>query len=139
MDEARTGQTVGDAMLHAPTVHPADLTIGAAQAQFAAHPKTHLLLLVRDGVLVAAVAREDVEGAPDPGAPAASVASLDGRTVSPDQPVDPLRASMADSGLRRIAVVDDEMHLLGLLCLKASLTGFCTDEGVLRMRAERGA
>jgi hypothetical protein len=50
---------------------------------------------------------------------------------------------MADSGLRRAAVVDDvaadRMHLLGLLCLKRSRTDFCTDEGVAAMRAERTA
>ena len=132
-------ETVGDAMLHHPTVHDADLTVGEARDVFASSPKTHLLLLVRGDRLVAAVSREDVEAAADAdgATPAASVSSLDGRTTTPDLPVGPLRAAMADSGLRRIAVVDDEMHLLGLLCLKASLAGFCTDEGVAEMRRSR--
>lgn len=132
-------ETVGDAMLHHPTVHGADLTVGQARAVFADSPKTHLLLLVRDGVLVSAVSRHDVEGSThaDAAAPAASIASLEGRTTTADVPVGPLRKSMAGTGLRRIAVVDDQMHLLGLLCLKASLTGFCTDEGVAEMRRSR--
>ncbi|NYJ01795.1 putative transcriptional regulator [Nocardioides thalensis] len=132
-------ETVGDAMLHHPTVHPADLTVAEARAFFASSPKRHLLLLVRDDVLVGAVSRHDVETTPeaDAAAPAASIASLEGRTTRVDVPVGPLRESMAGTGLRRIAVVDDEMHLVGLLCLKASLTGFCTDEGVAEMRRSR--
>ena len=39
-------ETVGSAMLRHPTVHPADLTVGEAQAVFAARAKTHLLVLV---------------------------------------------------------------------------------------------
>lgn len=134
-----TMETVGDAMLHHPTVHPADLTVAEARAFFASSPKRHLLLLVRDDVLVGAVSRHDVETAPqaEGSAPATTIASLEGRTTTPEVPVGPLRESMAGTGLRRIAVVDDEMHLLGLLCLKASLTGFCTDEGVAAMRRER--
>lgn len=134
-----TMETVGDAMLHHPTVHGADLTVGEARAVFADSAKTHLLLLVRDGVLVGAVSRHDVDVAThaEDTAPAATIASLDGRTTTPDVPVGPLRESMAGTGLRRIAVVDEEMHLLGLLCLKASLTGFCTDEGVAAMRRSR--
>ncbi len=38
-------------------------------------------------------------------------------------------------GLRRLAVVDDNGLLMGLLCLKRKLTGFCSDADV----AARGA
>jgi len=140
--------TVRDAMLRHPTVHPADLTLGQARAIFDTSPKTHLLLLVEDGVLLAALTRDDVPDLHDlhdlhDGAtadrPAISVASLQGRTIGPDVPVGPLREAMAGTGLRRIAVVDDDMHLLGLLCLKKGLGGFCTDEGVEAMRAARSA
>lgn len=132
-------ETVRDAMLHHPTVHRADLTVGEARAVLEERPKTHLLLLVRGGVLVGTLSRDDVEGAKHlaPSTPAVEVASLAGRTTGPDAPVEPLRAAMAGSGLRRIAVVDEEMRLLGLLCLKKSLRGFCTDEGVAEMRADR--
>lgn len=130
-------ETVAEAMLRQPTVHPADLTVGEARATFAAHPKTHLLLLVRDDVLVAAVTRDDLDGAAEDVA-AAQVGSLAGRTTGAEVPVEELRAAMAGSGLRRIAVVDNASHLLGLLCLKASLSGFCTDDGVRGMRAARG-
>lgn len=130
-------ETVAEAMLRQPTVHPADLTVGEARAAFAAHPKTHLLLLVHDDVLVAALTRDDLSGAGDEEA-AAQLGSLAGRTTPADVQVEELRTAMADSGLRRIAVVDEASRLLGLLCLKASLDGFCTDEGVRGMRDARG-
>lgn len=141
VDAAERDRTVGGAMLHHPTVHAADLTVGEARAVFAASVKTHLLLLVRDQVLVAAVTRDDVAAAGGISAdtPAATIGAVEGRTVGPDVPVEPLREAMAGSGMRRIAVVDDDLRLLGLLCLKASLQGFCTDEGVASMRAAREA
>lgn len=132
-------ETVGDAMLHHPTVHDASLTVAEARAVFASSPKTHLLLLVRGERLVGALSRDDVEDAPEASGAttATTISSLEGRTTTPDVPVGPLREAMAGTGMRRIAVVDDEMHLLGLLCLKASLEGFCTDEGVAEMRQSR--
>lgn len=130
-------ETVGSAMLRRPTVHGPDLTVGEAQEIFAEHPKTHLLLLAEDDVLLSAVVRSDVEGRTDLAALAREIGTVEGRTVTPDQPLEPLRATMADTGPRRLAVVDAEGRLLGLLCLKRSRTGFCTDEGVAAMRAER--
>lgn len=131
-------ETVADAMLRHPTVHPADLTAGEAREIFEARPKTHLLLLATDDVLVSTLTREDLATGDD-SVPAVSLGTLDGRTTSPDVPVDDLRTAMTTSGLRRIAVVDADRGLLGLLCLKASLTGFCTDDGVREMRASRRA
>ena len=46
---------------------------------------------------------------------------------------------MITTGIRRLAVVDGDLRLLGLLCLKASRTGFCSDEGVDGMRRGRHA
>lgn len=36
---------------------------------------------------------------------------------------------MVRLGQRRLAVVDADNRLLGLLCLKRDLSGFCTDSG----------
>lgn len=131
--------TVGDAMLRHPTVHGTGLTLGEARAIFAARPKTHLLLLVDDGVLVSAVDRDDVPADLADATPAATVGSLEGRTVSPGVLLEPTREEMIARGARRVAVVAPDMHLLGLLCLKRRLTDFCTDEGVAAMRRERAA
>jgi CBS domain-containing protein len=132
-------ETVRSAMLRHPTVHAPDLTVGEAQAVFAARQKTHLLVLVEHGVLVSTVVRDDVEGRTDPATPARDVGTLAGRTVPADLPLGELQEQMVTTGLRRLAVVDDDRRLLGLLCLKRSRTGFCTDEGVAAMRAERAA
>ncbi|GAB2982465.1 CBS domain-containing protein [Nocardioides montaniterrae] len=129
--------TVGEAMLHHPTVHPADLSVAAARATFDARTKTHLLLLVEDDVLVTTLTRDDLLAEVDPTSPAARLGTLEGRTVTADRPVEDLRASMAATGLRRAAVVDEDLHLLGLLCLKKTRQGFCTDEGVAAWRADR--
>lgn len=129
--------TVRDAMLRHPTVHPADLTVGQARTVFEEHRKTHMLVLVADGVLTSTVTRADLERDVDVDAPAATVGSLTGRTVTPDDQVEHVHRDMLIRGHRRVAVVDDQMRLLGLLCLKRSRSGFCTDEGVAAMRAER--
>jgi hypothetical protein len=44
---------------------------------------------------------------------------------------------MVRSGRRRIAVVEPDGTLVGLLCLKQSGSGFCTDAGVAAMRRSR--
>lgn len=130
--------TVNDVMLRRPTVHPADVTIGAARAAFASGPKLHLLLLIREGRVIGTLDRGDLaDPAVAADSPALALAELEGRTVAPDVPAEPLRKDMLATGIRRLAVVDDEMRLLGLLCLKSSGTGFCSDDGVADMRRAR--
>lgn len=133
------GPMVGEAMLRHPTVHGVTLSVGEARAIFAAHPKTHLLLLVDGRRLVSTVTREDLDAARrvDDDAPATHVGSLEHRTVGPDVPLAPTREEMVETGQRRVAVVGPEMELMGLLCLKRRLTDFCTDDGVASMRRER--
>lgn len=130
--------TVADAMLRLPTVHPADLSVADARAAYDGSGKTHLLLLVdARGLLVSTVTRAELEADVDPALPAATVGTLLDRTVSPDAPLRRVRQELVRRGQRRLAVVDDSMRLLGLLCLKRSLTGFCTDDGVAAMRSAR--
>lgn len=131
-------RTVGDAMLRQPTVHGGDFTVRQARNAFAASPKTHLLLLVNDGVLVSTVSRDDLPGARAT-TPAARVGALHGRIVHPDAALEPTHEAMVRDGQRRLAVVDGGMRLLGLLCLKSSLSGFCTDSSIATMRAARQA
>ena len=128
--------TAGDAMLRRPTVHPASLTLAQARAVFGASPKTHLLLLVLGEQLVGTLTRADVRNALEGSAPV-PLGLLADRIVSEDAPLDVVRGRMIQEDRRRLAVVDDSMRLLGLLCLKRSRTGFCTDEGVAAMRAAR--
>ena len=64
-------------------------------------------------------------------------ARLEGRTVGAGASAEDARRAMHAAGDRRLAVVDRDGRLLGLLCLKRSGDGFCTDAGVASRRAER--
>lgn len=139
MTTALSAGTVGSAMLLEPTVHPADLTVAQARDAFDASRKRHMLLLVRDGFLLGTLTRDDLAGATNPDSRALDFASLDGRTVPPDAPLAFTHEAMCERGIRRLAVTDGRGRLLGLLCLKRSLRGFCTDEGVAALRAERAS
>lgn len=129
--------TVARAMLLQPTVHPADLTVAQARGAFQASAKTHMILLVRDGVLLGTLTRDDLAADAPAGDPALDLGSLDGRTVPEGAALARTREAMRRRGVRRLAVVDESGRLRGLLCLKRSLQGFCSDEGVAAMRRER--
>lgn len=123
-------------MITRPALHPADLTVGAAhEALQDLH--VHLLLLVEAGRLVGTLDRADLERATGEEQPAREVAVLEGRTTLPEVDVAPLGAGMTASGRRRLAVVDADGTLLGLLCLKRSGAGFCSDAGVAARSAAR--
>lgn len=132
----RPDRTVADATLRHPAVHPAGLTVAEARAAFDASAKTHMLLLVDGERLLGTLTRADVM---DPLAPEARVplGLLTDRVIEPDAPLDATWEQMVREGRRRLAVTDSSMRLLGLLCLKRRLDGFCTDEGVAHMREDR--
>lgn len=128
---------VADAMLRDPKVHPADLTVAAARDIFGASAKTHMLLLARGGILLGTLTAEDLLADARPGDPALDLASLAGRTVPPGTPLAPVHQAMRRQGVRRLAVTGESGRLHGLLCLKRSQLGFCSDAGVAAMRRER--
>ena len=130
--------TVLDRMLNLATTHPVDATIGDARAFFGDVHK-HLMLLVEDGFLRGTVTRDDLETTLPDTRPALDVARLEGRTVPPDADAEVVRRELGSSGMRRIAVVDADLRLLGLLCLKKHQRGFCSDENVADRAAERQA
>lgn len=145
-------RTVADAMITRPHLHPATLTVAGARAALE-DSHVHLLLLVEDDVLRGTVTRDDLDratdrapdGAPDgPGAPVADgpvlpLARLEGRTVPAGAPLEQVQREMAAVGTRRRAVIDADGRLVGLLCLKRSGTGFCSDGGVAARARDRGA
>ncbi|NNG36222.1 CBS domain-containing protein [Nakamurella aerolata] len=63
--------------------------------------------------------------------PAAPFGSLTGRSVHPDVPLAAAAQRLSTAGRRRLAVVDGDGLLVGLLCLKRSGRGFCSDADVL--------
>jgi hypothetical protein len=50
--------------------------------------------------------------------------------VPPHLPAEEAHQLLLSTGQRRRAVVDHSGRLLGLLCLKRRLTGFCSDNDV---------
>ena len=138
MDEF--ARTAAEAMLTAPTRHPLSATIREIR-DFFRDDHVHAALIVSPaGYLEAVVEREDVDGCDAPGAAAAPLGRLAGRTVAAGASLADVRRAMAVTGRRRAAVTSDDGRLLGLLCLKASRTGFCSDQDVrARARGERDA
>ncbi|HEY0952080.1 CBS domain-containing protein [Nocardioides sp.] len=122
------GRTVADVMLRQPKTLP--VTASVAEARAALYDDhVHVVLLVDDGILAGAVDRTDLTGAPD-SAPALEHAVLDGRTVVPTAAAEEARQLLLATGRRRLAVMDEDGTLLGLLCLKRRRTGFCSDADV---------
>lgn len=127
-----------DAMLTRPRTHPPELTVHEARAVLA-DSHVRLLLLVDGRRLLGALDSDDLAPVP-PGEgarPALAVAGLAGRTVRADAPLDGVRDAMQAAGRRRLAVLDDDGLLVGLLCLKASASGFCSDASVAARARER--
>lgn len=118
---------VVDVMITGPKRLPADASVATARAELA-DEHLHLLLLVRDGVLLGTIGRGDVPA--DAGGGALTHASLEGRVVGPDEPMAEVHPRLVASGQRRLAVTDGAGRLLGLLCLKRDGSGYCTDAGV---------
>ena len=87
-----------------------------------------------DGRLLTIVERGELAGAADD-RPAIELGRLEGRTIDPAADLEEVRRRMVAGQIRRLAVVDRQMRLLGLLCLKRSGLGFCSDADV----AERAA
>jgi hypothetical protein len=127
-------RTAAQAMLTIPDRHPASATVGEMR-DFFGDDHVHAALIVSPaGYLVAVVERDDIAGCQALDAPAAPLGRLAGRTVLPAANIFEVRRAMITAGRRRAAVVSADGRLLGLLCLKASRAGFCSDQDV-RSRA----
>ena len=125
---------VGDAMIRAPKV--LDEAASAADAKsLLVDDHTHLVLVVdRHGTLVTTIERADLGHSLEDATPARVLGRVVGRTVSPATSVRDALAVMEGSHRRRLAVVDEAGKLLGLLCLKRSGNGFCSDADVRSRR-----
>ena len=125
-------------MVKAPSVHEPSATVDELRAFFQdEHVQT--ALVVDCGRLVGTVERADLLPVLDGETPAATIAALDGRTIRHDAELPDALDAMARHGRRRLAVIGDDATLLGLLCLKASGLGFCSDGDVESRRCAPGS
>jgi hypothetical protein len=133
VDEAL--RTAADAMLTIPARHSLAATVREIQ-DFFGDSHVHAALIVSPaGYLAAVVERDDIAGSQASDA-AAPLGRLAGRTVAAGADLAEVQQVMKAAGRRRAAVTSDDGMLLGLLCLKASQAGFCSDQDV-RARAEK--
>lgn len=125
-------------MLTRPDVVAAAGTVGELRELFR-DDHVHMALLVDGGELVGAVERDDLEPTLGDDVPALDVAHLDGRTIRPDLMLAEALALMRRGDRRRLAVTTGDGRLVGLLCLKASGHGFCSDADVGGRRRDEPA
>ena len=116
-------------MVARPTLHGRSATVGELRAFFL-DDHVHIALLVDDAKLVAAVERADLASELGDATPARRVGRLNGRVVPADALLADVLDAMRSSGRRRFAVTGADGELLGLLCLKATGLGFCSDGDV---------
>lgn len=131
--------TVADSMIRFPKTCQRTTTVCDAREMFR-DDHVHALLVVTLGVLVTVVERSDIDAIPPMFAdqtPIVWVGRKRGRTVAPDAELYTVWSWMRDAERRRLAVVDECGTLLGLLCLKRSGAGFCSDAGVQARADER--
>ncbi len=124
-----TGHTVAEVMLRRPKVLPVGAAVGQVRATFE-DDHVHMVLLTRGSLLCGTVVRGDVPDTASNAQKAVCFAHLTGRTVPATAPADAVLQWLVARQQRRLAVVDDDGLLVGLLCLKARGTGFCSDADV---------
>jgi hypothetical protein len=133
-------RTAAEAMITTPTRHPLSVTVGEIR-DFFRDDHVHAALIVSPaGSLEAVVERDDIAECQVLDAAAAPLGRLAGRTVPAGASLAEVRRAMTATGRRRAAVTSADGLLLGLLCLKASQAGFCSDQDVrARARGEADA
>ena len=109
--------------------HGVETTAGELRELFA-NRHVHVALIVDGDTLVAVVDRDDVAHTADD-VPAVTLGCLTPRTIDARTDLRVAHERLMASGGRRLAVVDPDGTLLGLLCLKRSGAGFCSDANVL--------
>jgi CBS domain-containing protein len=133
----REALTAAEVMVRRPKTLPAAASIEEARMALE-DDHVHLLLIVHGATLVGTVTRSDLTATrADPDGKALDAATLAGRTIAPTTSVCTAAALMSATSSRRLAVVDDNDRLLGLLCLKRSGRGFCSDGDVSSRRPSR--
>jgi len=130
----KVARTVAEAMLTTPDRHPLSATVGEIQAFFKDDHVHAALIVSPAGYLEAVIERDDISVGCALEAAAAPLGRLAGRTIAPGASLAEAHRELAAARRRRAAVTGADGRLLGLLCLKASQLGFCSDKDV-RARA----
>jgi hypothetical protein len=121
-------------MVTAPAVHDPWTTVAQLRAFFR-DDHVHMALIVDRAHLLGAVERGDLVPTLSSQTPAREIARLHGRTIGREHLLSEALKTMMRDNRRRLAVISGDSTLLGLLCLKQSRRGFCSDADVRNRRA----
>jgi len=128
-------ETVADVMVRHPKLCHEDSTAGDVRQLFA-DDHVHAVLIMSGTRLLTVIDRADLGPEATDSTPAARFGRLSGRVIAPTAPADTALQQMIAARRRRLAVVRPDGTLLGLLCLKRSSGGFCSDENVRQRQHE---
>jgi len=127
LDEA-TALTVADVVHRKFSALPADATVGAVRAWFAASTSRRMAFLADDERYAGSLTPADVAGELDPSRPAADLAH-EGPTVLPDAPASEGEQLALRTEARRVPVVDRDGRLIGVVSVTEDLQAFCGTGG----------
>ncbi|MGH3304899.1 MAG: CBS domain-containing protein [Streptosporangiaceae bacterium] len=128
--------TVADVMVRHPKLCHEDSTAGDVRQLFA-DDHVHAILIMSGTRLLTVIDRADLGPEAADSEPAARLGRLNGRVIAPTASADAALQQLILSDRRRLAVAGPDGTLLGLLCLKRSGTGLCSDESVRQRHRER--
>jgi CBS-domain-containing membrane protein len=121
---------VSEFMVTRPKTHGIETTIDEIRAVFADDDVRIVLVVDDEERLVTTVERSDVPAGAQGSTPAAAVGTRAHRTVRPGDTLAHATAALFRQRRRRLAVIDDDGRLVGLLCLKRDASGYCSDADV---------
>jgi CBS-domain-containing membrane protein len=121
-------------MITRPKTHSPECGLAAIRAFFTDDHLHMALVVAADGRLVTTIERPDLAVTSWP-VRVAELGTLTGRTAGPTDVLGAATAMLLRERRRRLAVIDDDGRLLGLLCLKKDGTGYCSDASI-RERAQ---
>jgi CBS domain-containing protein len=124
LEEAEV-MTVADVMISKPKTLPVTATVADARRMFE-NPSVRTALVADDGRYAGELTRADIEGLDD-AAPISDAASTPAGTAAKDDTVVAALERMETAGTDRLAVVDPDGTLRGLVCLSRSHGHLCTD------------
>jgi CBS domain-containing protein len=118
-------EVAADLMLPTPKTLPGDATVAHVRTQLE-DPRVQMVLLADNGTFRGAVTSIPMTAEADESA--LDYAESDAETITPDASAIAAFNQAAASPHRRVIVLDGD-HLLGLLCLNATRSGFCRTTG----------
>jgi CBS domain-containing protein len=125
--EIAASQRVAEVMIKRPKTLAAGATVSDARRVFE-NPRVQVCPVVEDdGRLVGELTRDLIPDSADDAAPARGYAGDRPPTISPHDSMGQAMERLEQLGSERLAVIDDEGRLTGLLCLNRRHGRFCVD------------